>query len=78
LSCWGGSCCKRDVATHTPATQTVLVFKWRQWRFAGCGSRSCSRSGSSSGAVAAAAAVVAAAALCWLRQSELQPQWQQR
>jgi hypothetical protein len=62
LSSGGGSCCKR--------------FKWRQWRFAGCGSWSCSRSGSSSGAVAAA--VAAAAALCWLRQSELQPQWQQR
>jgi hypothetical protein len=30
LSCWGGSCCKRDAATHTPATQTELVFKWRQ------------------------------------------------
>jgi hypothetical protein len=30
LSCWGGNCCKRDAATHTPATQTALVFKWRQ------------------------------------------------
>ena len=25
LSCWGGSCCKRDAATHTPATQIALV-----------------------------------------------------
>ena len=25
VRCWGGSCRKRDAATHTPATHTVLV-----------------------------------------------------